>query len=112
MKLLVSSTEYPKKQPKRRAWPPVDGSPSAPTISIPAPKRIRTRYPTETDPEKPYIIVGLIDGFMLGIDDDHDVTFEGDIDEIRTLNGALAFTSASAHACTRPFTGCLAGCRR
>ncbi|WP_458211034.1 hypothetical protein, partial [Haladaptatus sp. NG-SE-30] len=53
----------------------------------------------ETDPEKPYIIVGLIDGHMLDIDvdigDDHEVTFEGDINEIRTLNGALAFTSAS-----------------
>jgi hypothetical protein len=53
----------------------------------------------ETDPEKPYIIVGLIDGHLLDLDvdvgDGHDVTFDGEIEDIRTLNGTLAFRSAS-----------------
>ena len=53
----------------------------------------------ETDPDEPYIIVGVRGGHMLDIDVDvgenHDETFEGDAEEIQTPKGMLAFLSAS-----------------
>lgn len=53
----------------------------------------------ETDPNEPHIIVGRRDGHMLDIDvdigDDHAETFDGDIEDIQTPDGALCFRSAS-----------------
>lgn len=53
----------------------------------------------ETEPDQPHIIVGLRDGHMLDIDvdvgEDHDVTYDGELEDIDVPDGALAFRSAS-----------------
>lgn len=58
-----------------------------------------TRSFEETNPTKPYIIVGARGGYMLDIDvdvgDDHDVTFRGDVGGIQTPDGMLGFVSES-----------------
>lgn len=53
----------------------------------------------ETNPKKPYIIVGAVEGYVLDIDvdvgDDHNEVYGGDIADIRMPDGTLGFRTPS-----------------